>query len=195
MLAIAKTSTPQLPLAVTKQNLPILRTTPLPSRWSGQRRFSSAARPFGAHLKIRAPHSPFLQERFRANRGALSQKRGSACASIYKNYCACQNDTFGKAHPICRKLTAPPKGVKRGIQIICVPTYAARGGNCPQSKANGRLPLQSRRISQPSARREIREPFIGHISSDRGRGSSCRDVRQRTFCRSSPLRWDSRRPR
>ena len=142
--------------------------------------------------------SPFLQERFRANRGALSQKRGSACASIYKNYCACQNDTFGKAHPICRKLTAPPKGVKRGIQIICVPyftglskkicaskdflgrggaaarvgrfviskTLISKGGRrrAPQRKTSA-VPTRGRavglssirRISQPSARREIRE--------------------------------------
>ena len=32
---------------------------------------------------LRAPHSPFLQKRFRANTGALTQKRGFACASNY----------------------------------------------------------------------------------------------------------------
>ena len=30
---------------------------------------------------LRASHSPFLQKRFRANTGALTQKRGFACAS------------------------------------------------------------------------------------------------------------------
>ena len=110
LLAIAKTSTPQLPLAVTKQNLPILRTTPPPSRWSGQRRFSSAARLFGAHLKLRAPHSPFLQE-LHSKSCALAQNCDFACAFIYYKCCAFENHASQKAHPICRMLSAPSERV------------------------------------------------------------------------------------
>ena len=50
---------------------------------------------FMAHHYRSAAHSPFLQERSRANKGALTQKRGFACASyIIIINCAWQNDTF-----------------------------------------------------------------------------------------------------
>ena len=127
LLAIAKTSTPQLPLAVTKQNLPNLRTTPLPSRWSGQRRFSSAARLFGAHLKLRAPHSPFLQE-LHSKSCALAQNCDFACAFIYYKCCAFENHASQKAHSICRMLSAPPKGVNLRHLSICVPKRCRKEG-------------------------------------------------------------------
>ena len=74
-----------------------LRTTPLPSLWSGQRRFSSPRDILRAHILHNRAASPFLQERFRANRGALSQKRGSACASVYKIECALPKVSFWHA--------------------------------------------------------------------------------------------------
>ena len=45
-----------------------------------------SARFLRAHILLNRAYSPFLQERFRANRGALTQKRGSACANIYNIY-------------------------------------------------------------------------------------------------------------
>ena len=61
------------------------------------------AAPFRAHHYRSAAHSPFLQQRLRANRGALTQKRGFACAREHLS--APQSAAYGRKPmaTCCRK--------------------------------------------------------------------------------------------
>ena len=66
-----------------------------------------AAQYFGARILLKLRGSPFLRKRYRANAGALTQKRGFACARNYLIiFCAFENDVFQKAPPICGKAQA-----------------------------------------------------------------------------------------
>ena len=49
-------------------------------------------------------------------------------AAPFINDCACQNHIFGKAHSICRMLSAPPKGVNLRHLSKCVPRRCRKEG-------------------------------------------------------------------
>ena len=113
-----------------------------------------------ALLLNRAPHSPFLQKRLRANAGALTQKRGFACASYCLiNFCAFENRTSQKAHPNCRIHTAYGKRVNFCPKIISVPLKGQKEGENAAENAKA----FERRCRPPIAenrRQQLAEVFV-----------------------------------